>query len=64
MSPSTSYADHAPCGRCHNDWPIDRIVHVDRVPHCEICWRVVIFPYRTVPQYTNARNRRRRLCSV
>ncbi len=57
-------ADHVRCGRCSTDWPIDRMINLKGVDLCEICWRVVIFPYRTVPQYTNARkNRRRRMRS-
>ena len=40
-----------PCDRCHTLWPIDRMI----VPYgqrlCEICWRVVIYPYKTVEDY-------------
>ncbi len=38
------------CERCHTPWPVERMTSVYSLRMCEICVRLVVFPFRTVRQ--------------
>ncbi len=38
------------CERCHTPWPAERMTSVYGLGMCEICVRVIVFPFRTIRQ--------------
>ncbi len=47
------------CNRCHADWPYDRTLVLEGQRLCELCWRVVIYPFKTTFQWRYSRRSKR-----
>lgn len=45
------------CDKCYTDWPEERMLTLEGQRLCELCWRVVIYPYKLVLNYRNYRFR-------
>ena len=45
------------CDRCSTPWPSELLVTLEKKRLCCLCWRSVIYPYKTTKRYQQARVR-------